>query len=66
MTLPEYPTGCIWACFRESVHGRQPASGEQVQDITIPLFRDFSRVRIYIASIAPFEQIIYNYKRIAF
>ena len=44
----------------------QPASGEQVQDITIPLFRDFSRVRIYIASIAPFEQIIYNYKRIAF
>ena len=44
----------------------QPASGEQVQDITIPLFRDFSCVRIYIASIAPFEQIIYNYKRIAF
>ncbi|MCS3268472.1 DUF5042 domain-containing protein [Bacteroides fragilis] len=37
-----------------------------MQDITIPLFRDFSRVRIYIASIAPFEQIIYNYKRIAF
>ena len=31
----------------------QPASGKQVQDITIPLFRDFSRVRIYIASIAP-------------
>ena len=43
----------------------QPASGEQVQDITIPLFRDFSRIRIYIASIAPFDRIIYNYKRIA-
>ena len=43
----------------------QPASGEQVQDITIPLFRDFSRVRIYIASIARFDQIIYDYKRIA-
>ena len=38
----------------------QPASGEQVQDITIPLFRDFSRVRIYIASIARFDQIIYD------
>ena len=44
----------------------QPASGEQVQDITIPLFRDFSRVRIYIASIAPFDRIMYDYKRIAF
>ena len=43
----------------------QPASGEQVQDITVPLFRDFSRVRIYIASIAPFDRIMYDYKRIA-
>lgn len=43
--FPEYPTGCIWACFRESCPAVQPASGEQVQDITIPLFRDFSRVQ---------------------
>lgn len=44
----------------------QPASGEQAQEITVPLFRDFSRVRIYIASAASFDQITYNYKRIAF
>ena len=36
----------------------QPASGEQAQEITVPLFRDFSRVRIYIASAASFDQVI--------
>lgn len=44
----------------------QPSTGEQVQEVTVPLFRDFSRIRIYIASAAAHDRINYIYKRIAF
>lgn len=43
-----------------------PASGKQTQEITIPLFRDFARIRIYIASAARFDQVTYNYRKISF
>lgn len=44
----------------------QPISGKQEQEISVPLFRDFARVRIYIASAVRSDQAIYDYKRIAF
>lgn len=45
---------------------RPSSSGGQVQEITIPLFRDFARIRIYIASAARSAQGRYDYKKIAF
>lgn len=41
-------------------------SEKPVQEITIPLFRDFARIRVYIASAASSDQITYKYKRISF
>ena len=38
-----------------------PASGKLAQEITVPLFRDFARIRVYIASAPRYGQVTYNY-----
>lgn len=43
-----------------------PASGKLVQEITVPLFRDFARIRVYIASAPRYGQATYNYQGISF
>ena len=43
-----------------------PASGKLAQEITVPLFRDFARIRVYLASAPRYGQVTYNYQRISF
>lgn len=43
-----------------------PASGKLAQEITVPLFRDFARIRVYLASAPRYGQVTYNYQGISF
>ena len=36
------------------------------QEITVPLFRDFARIRVYLASAPRYGQVTYNYQGISF